>query len=699
MPQPHPFAGARPSHVSPLSRAAAAPQRKRALDRITSLAASLADPRAARVVDALFHGGADEQTAAAALSQNGVSFEAMCDLTEGDLKTLGVSKLGPRKRALSSIETLCGAVLAGVPLMGVVVDVDHPSPAPVPTNNGRSQSNGQNGHHHQPPPAYTPRQGAAAPYPSEEPLSPSHLTMHLQRPPTSGGGGGGGGRRRSSLQDGAFWQAVSRTTEEEGTKIEDALAMLRADRGAFAEVLPMLPDDLVAQLTGREFLGQCAQTFDDLDTNRDGVLSPAELHPVVLSLADADAIGLTLEHCERFTSLFDTDDNGVISRAEFAEFSQFLVVMAFLESKRTEGRKIDEALVELQADSSALETVFPLLPESLLETLGSAEFHKRCDAEFAALDIDRSGTLTPDELFPIVLDLADADAVGITYEHCERLAVMFDANGDGVISRDEFVVFSQYLLAMRWLELRRVEAELEELEVARRRHRRRRSRRRQPTPSSPSQPSSQSQPLPSSLPVDPRRRRRRRLVTARVLVAVVRRHRLRRAPRARRLVDPTSSRVSEGQCRLVAPLADSPHGIPARRFFCCLSYATRAVARPSSGWRSPSSRSRQRSTRSAPTRPRLPTCCRSSPPRCSGVCDSGSRESAPRKRARPHTARPARPHARPLARPPAAASTLSPFGRTPRAGARAHDVDRVRAALRRRVRRARRRRQRHAHAR
>jgi Ca2+-binding EF-hand superfamily protein len=76
----------------------------------------------------------------------------------------------------------------------------------------------------------------------------------------------------------------------------------------------------------------------------------------------------------------------------------------------------------------------------------STEFARRCDAEFAALDVDGSGTLTPDELYPIVLDLADADAVGVTYEHCERFANLFDTNGDGVISRGEFVEFSQFML-------------------------------------------------------------------------------------------------------------------------------------------------------------------------------------------------------------------------------------------------------------
>ena len=42
---------------------------------------------------------------------------------------------------------------------------------------------------------------------------------------------------------------------------------------------------------------------------------------------------LTLDHCQRFASIFDEDGNGVITQDEFLLFCQFFALMSHLEAK------------------------------------------------------------------------------------------------------------------------------------------------------------------------------------------------------------------------------------------------------------------------------------------------------------------------------------------------------------------------------
>ena len=79
-------------------------------------------------------------------------------------------------------------------------------------------------------------------------------------------------------------------------RIEDALAVLTADKEALGRAMPLLPDGLVAQFTADSFVTACNAKFGALDKDGSGNLTPDELYPVVLDLADAETVGLTLDH-------------------------------------------------------------------------------------------------------------------------------------------------------------------------------------------------------------------------------------------------------------------------------------------------------------------------------------------------------------------------------------------------------------------
>merc|ERR1712070_625989 len=79
--------------------------------------------------------------------------------------------------------------------------------------------------------------------------------------------------------------------------------------------------------------------------------------------------------------------------------------------------------------------VMSMLPNDLCEHLDSP-------------DNDSSGSLTVDELYPVVASLAGTREWLVTDEQCARFAKIFDEDGNGTISKAEFVAFVQFTLAM-----------------------------------------------------------------------------------------------------------------------------------------------------------------------------------------------------------------------------------------------------------
>ena len=72
-----------------------------------------------------------------------------------------------------------------------------------------------------------------------------------------------------------------------------------------------------------------------------------------------------------------------------------------------------------------------LLPPELAASLEDDELAAACDEQFTVLDTDGNGSLSPNELGPIISQLANTESVGLTPEHCQRFATEFDADGNG----------------------------------------------------------------------------------------------------------------------------------------------------------------------------------------------------------------------------------------------------------------------------
>merc|ERR1719478_526069 len=109
-------------------------------------------------------------------------------------------------------------------------------------------------------------------------------------------------------------------------------------------------------------------------------------------------------------------------------------------------------LAKLKANVDVIDKIYHMMPDWLQDLVKSEGFADTCAEMFAKVDEDGNGCLTPDELFPIIEELVDEHPLSITLSHCVKFAEVFDANKDGVISKDEFNVFVKFILCYETLE-------------------------------------------------------------------------------------------------------------------------------------------------------------------------------------------------------------------------------------------------------
>merc|ERR1719352_1400981 len=96
--------------------------------------------------------------------------------------------------------------------------------------------------------------------------------------------------------------------------------------------------------------------------------------------------------------------------------------------------------------------VMTKLPPEFAEYLDAPEFQLQCYEKFDALAVD--------ELYPVIAELAQTREWVVSDAQCKRFSAIFDEDGNGEISKAEFVTFVQFALAMLHVEsLKKAEAE------------------------------------------------------------------------------------------------------------------------------------------------------------------------------------------------------------------------------------------------
>jgi len=235
------------------------------------------------------------------------------------------------------------------------------------------------------------------------------------------------------------------------------VTQMAADYAGVPDVLDKVPEEVRDALLSPDFLGMAQAEFEKLDLDGNGVLSPEELGPLIVQMSNEQPWDVTEEHCVRFAAVFDKNQKGVVSFEEFVECLRFVVIMSVLHAPEQDDRTNDSAdmhslIEQLSADKAALDQVMDQLPVNVVIRLQTEEFMQAAIGEFDALDVDRNGVLSPEELAPVVANLCQRHPWDVTIDHCQRLAVVFDTDQNGVVSREEFADFVKFCSVMAFLE-------------------------------------------------------------------------------------------------------------------------------------------------------------------------------------------------------------------------------------------------------
>ncbi|KAJ1447311.1 hypothetical protein M885DRAFT_576200 [Pelagophyceae sp. CCMP2097] len=251
------------------------------------------------------------------------------------------------------------------------------------------------------------------------------------------------------------------------------------DRGALdgreedvLRVLAMLPDDLHAYLRSKAFDADCVAKYSALDVDGDGRLTPDKLAPLVIQMAEASGTALApaIASLNEITALarhrgsngaddapgsvggLDGGAKGFLDSSDFVSLCRLGLAGSYL--KASETRRIADVLDVLKHGfrNGDVEDVLALLPQTTANVLCSAQFIDSTLKRYSELDVDKSGTLTIDEMWPVVCQVAGlTDRISVTQFHCGELTKLVDANGNGTVDREEFVRFTQIMCSLRYL--------------------------------------------------------------------------------------------------------------------------------------------------------------------------------------------------------------------------------------------------------
>lgn len=108
-------------------------------------------------------------------------------------------------------------------------------------------------------------------------------------------------------------------------------------------------------------------------------------------------------------------------------------------------------IAALKEDKSRLVEFEDKLPAKLKASVEGPEFTKHCEEWFGELDADKNGVLSAEELFPVIEHFLQDEEIEVTKSHVEEFTEVFDENGDGVISRDEFESYCRFQVIALYL--------------------------------------------------------------------------------------------------------------------------------------------------------------------------------------------------------------------------------------------------------
>jgi Ca2+-binding EF-hand superfamily protein len=114
--------------------------------------------------------------------------------------------------------------------------------------------------------------------------------------------------------------------------------------------------------------------------------------------------------------------------------------------------ELDDIIEMVRRDASIIGKIEARAPPEIKEFLASYAFWEDVQDRYTKLDVDRSGAIDAEELFPIILELTNSEPWAVTEEHCKKFLRIFDTDGDGLISLFEFNNLLRFCVLMTTVE-------------------------------------------------------------------------------------------------------------------------------------------------------------------------------------------------------------------------------------------------------
>merc|ERR1719199_1729399 len=241
-------------------------------------------------------------------------------------------------------------------------------------------------------------------------------------------------------------------------EVDTSLLKLQMAKLEISDYIDKMPDWVKDMVTGEGFNEICSQLFQKIDEDGNGVLTPEELFPVISEMC-ADASGMpaderfiTLDHCIEFSTMFDKNQDGVVSKEEFSDFVKFALVYEQVlnnpellpaDSEKA-GERIMDGLRKLKGNKTKVDQIMDKLPSWLSDMFKSDDFLKQCNDMFDKCDINKNGVLEAKELVPVVMELSQESESAITEEHCTEFIKIFDPTNQ-VITRESAIEFMKFM--------------------------------------------------------------------------------------------------------------------------------------------------------------------------------------------------------------------------------------------------------------
>jgi Ca2+-binding EF-hand superfamily protein len=93
------------------------------------------------------------------------------------------------------------------------------------------------------------------------------------------------------------------------------------------------PESVKVFLRSAEFWGEVQQRYTELDVDKNGVVEPEELFPIIIELTNSEPWAITDKHCRKFAQIFDSNGDGKVNMKEFENLVRFTVIMSAMDEQ------------------------------------------------------------------------------------------------------------------------------------------------------------------------------------------------------------------------------------------------------------------------------------------------------------------------------------------------------------------------------